>query len=89
MANTLKGQAFDKIQEEACLTSEGVLVMLELLSRPATARTYMALKRDKLRVRWIKRILSNYIENQDAEEYKFNQLYIEVEVKVETQPNVD
>lgn len=64
VADTLKGQTMERMQEEACVTEEGLLVMLKLLARPGSARIYMALKTTKLRSAWIRRMLGNYIERE-------------------------
>lgn len=55
--SSLEGQAQSRIQDEACLTVDGVLVMLDLLEDKATARTYLGIKKDELRVNWLKKQL--------------------------------
>jgi hypothetical protein len=49
--STLKGQAQDKIQDEGYLTTEGQLLILELLTDTSLARTYLIIKREELRVK--------------------------------------
>jgi hypothetical protein len=56
--STIEGQAQLKVLEEVCLTNEGQLVMIELLSNPTLARTYMVfLQKDELRIQWLKKQL--------------------------------
>jgi hypothetical protein len=63
VGSTVQGLAAKKIQEEACLTLEGQLFMLELLDKEALARTYMALEADKLRALWLKKQLQQHGED--------------------------
>lgn len=52
--STIEGQALSKVQDESCLTIEGQLIMLDLLANEGLARTYLVIKHDKLRTRWLK-----------------------------------
>ena len=63
MGSTVQGLAAKKIQDEACLTLEGQLFMLELLDKEALARTYVALEVKKLRAMWLKKQLQKYGED--------------------------
>jgi hypothetical protein len=67
VSDTLQGQAQDKIQEEGRMTVEGQLVMLELLADTTLARTYLAIKKDELRVKWIKKQLEK--QSRDINEF--------------------
>jgi hypothetical protein len=49
--STIQGQAQEKIQDEGCLTIEGQLLMLELLTDTTLARTYLVIKKENLRAR--------------------------------------
>ncbi len=60
--STLQGQAQEKVQDEGCLTEEGQLVMLERLSDPTLARTFMAIKSEGLRIKWLKKQLEKHLE---------------------------
>ena len=57
VGSTIQGLATEKIQEEFCLTPEGQLFMLDLLDNESLARTYVALKSDKLRTMWLRKQL--------------------------------
>ena len=57
VGSTIQGLAAEKVQEEACLTPEGQIFMLELLDKESLARTYVALKSEKLRTMWLKKQL--------------------------------
>jgi len=59
--SSLQGQAQEKVQEEGCLTEEGQLVMLDLLSDLGLARTYMAIKAEKLRIKWLKKQMEKHL----------------------------
>jgi hypothetical protein len=59
--STIEGQAQEKMQEEDCLTEEGQLVMLEVLSSAVLARSLMAIKGEKLRTKWLKKQLEKYV----------------------------
>jgi hypothetical protein len=53
--STIQGQAQLQVIEEACLTSAGHLAMVELLTDPTLARTYLVfLHKEELRVKWLK-----------------------------------
>jgi hypothetical protein len=57
VGSTIQGLAAEKVQDEACLTPEGQIFMLDLLDKESLARTYMALKSEKLRTMWLKKQL--------------------------------
>jgi hypothetical protein len=59
--STIEGQAQEKMQEEGCLTEEGQLVMLEVLSTAVLARTFMTIKGEKLRRKWLKKQLEKHV----------------------------
>jgi hypothetical protein len=59
--STIEGQAQEKIQDEGCLTMEGQLLMLELLTNATLARTYLIIKKDELRAKWLKQQIVRYI----------------------------
>ena len=60
VGSTLQGLATQKVQEEACLTLEGQLFMLDLLEKEALARTYVALESERLRVMWLRKQLQQH-----------------------------
>jgi hypothetical protein len=60
--STVQGQAQQKIQDETCLTTEGQLLMLDLLTNATVARTYLTLKSDDLRAKWLERQLVRQVE---------------------------
>jgi hypothetical protein len=62
--STIEGQAQEKIQDEGCLTMEGQLLMLELLTNATLARTYLIIKKDELRAKWLKQQIVRYIATQ-------------------------
>jgi hypothetical protein len=72
--STIEGQAQEKVQGELVLTVEGQLVMLEILSKATLARTFMAIKAQKLRSLWLKKQLMKYIEENggNLDEYYIN-----------------
>jgi len=74
VGNTLQGQAQESIQEEACLTDDGQLVMLELLADTNIARTFLAIKKEELKAKWIKKQLEKYIEKVGGD---ITKLYID------------
>jgi hypothetical protein len=56
--STVEGQAQLRILEEASLTEEGQLLMIEMLTDPVMARTYLVFQEhEKLRVRWMRKQL--------------------------------
>jgi hypothetical protein len=55
--SSVEGQAQEAIQDESCLTEEGQLAMIELLADSGLARTYLTLRSDTLRTKWIKKKL--------------------------------
>ena len=59
--STIQGQAQEKMQEERCLTEEGQLVILEVLADANLARTFMAIKAEKLRTKWLKKQLEKHV----------------------------
>lgn len=73
--STLQGQAQQQIQDVACLTIEGQLVLLELLTDGTLARTYLAIKDDDLRAKWLKKQLTKYLNNSG--ESTMEELFIE------------
>jgi hypothetical protein len=60
LGSTVQRLAAKKIQDEACLTLEGQLFMLELLDKEALARTYVALEVEKLKVMCLKKQLQQH-----------------------------
>jgi hypothetical protein len=46
--STLQGRAQEKVQDEACLTEAGQLLMITRFTDPVLARTYLSLKKDSL-----------------------------------------
>jgi len=74
VGDTLQGQAQEKIQEEGCLTDEGLLVMLELLTDTNMARTFLAIKKDDLKAKWIKKQLEKHVEKEGRD---INKLYLD------------
>jgi hypothetical protein len=65
--STIQGQAQLKVLEEACLTDEGHMVMVELFTDPTLARTYLAYRqKDELRAKWLKKQLEKTGGNIDA-----------------------
>jgi hypothetical protein len=64
--STLSGQAVTRIQEESSLMEDGMLVMMDLLSDSTLARTYMAIRSESLRAKWIKKQLEK--QGADMEE---------------------
>ena len=61
VTSSLQGQAQEKIQDEACLNEDGQVVMLGILTDVNIARTYLAIKSSKLRARWIRKQIEEYI----------------------------
>jgi hypothetical protein len=61
--STIAGQAQQQVQDENCLTEEGQLVLLDMLSDASLARTFMAIKAEKLRTKWLKKQLEKYVES--------------------------
>jgi hypothetical protein len=57
VGSTIQGLAAEKVQDEACLTPEGQIFMLDLLDKESLARIYVALKSEKLRIMWLKKQL--------------------------------
>jgi hypothetical protein len=57
--STLQGQAQEKVQDEACLTEAGQLLMITRFTDPVLARTYLSLKKDSLRVLFFRKQLEN------------------------------
>jgi hypothetical protein len=55
VGSTLQGQAQLKVQTEECLTVEGQLIMLDQFTDQALARTYLSIKNDELRLKFLKR----------------------------------
>jgi hypothetical protein len=49
--STIEGQAQVKIQNEPCLTFEGIVLILDILGDAKLARTYIAIKKDNIRAR--------------------------------------
>jgi hypothetical protein len=63
--STIQGQVQLQVVEEACLTSEGQLAKVELLTDPTLARTYLVfLHKEELRVLWLKNQLEKSGGNQ-------------------------
>jgi hypothetical protein len=46
--STIESQAVAKIERETCLTKDSIILIADLLSNARPARTYMALKSDKI-----------------------------------------
>jgi hypothetical protein len=63
VGSTLQGQAQQKVQTEVCLTEEGLLLMLDQLTDPALARTYLSITKDGLRLRFLKRQVEKFDSN--------------------------
>jgi hypothetical protein len=56
--STIQGQAQMQVLEETCLTDEGHMVMVDLFTDPALARTYLVYRqKDELRIKWLKKQL--------------------------------
>jgi hypothetical protein len=51
----IQAEAQGKVQEETCLTDAGILYMIDRFTDPALARTYLSLKRDGLRVMFLRK----------------------------------
>jgi hypothetical protein len=51
----VQAQAQEKVQEEACLTDSGILFMVERFTDPELARTYLSLKKESVRIMFLKK----------------------------------
>ena len=60
--STIKGQAQLQVQEEDCLTDEGILVMVNMLAEPAMACIYLVFRKPEMRKLWIIGRLQGYEE---------------------------
>jgi hypothetical protein len=58
----IQAQAQEKVQEEPCLTEAGQLFMVERFTDPVLARTYLSLKKESLRIMFLKK----QVENEDG-----------------------
>jgi hypothetical protein len=47
--------AQEKVQEETCLTDPGILFMLDRFTDPGLARTYLSLRKESLRIMFLKK----------------------------------
>jgi hypothetical protein len=54
MDSTTQEKAQAKVQEEMCLTEAGQLYMIDRFRDSALARTYLGLKKESLRLMWLK-----------------------------------
>jgi hypothetical protein len=53
--STIESQVQIKIQDEPCLTFESIVLILDILGDIKLARTYIAIKKDNMQARWLKR----------------------------------
>ena len=65
---TIQGQAQQKIQDEDCFILEGQLLMLELLTDVTLAQTFLIIKKDQLRLLWIRQNIVDYLTSKGMEE---------------------
>lgn len=56
VTDTLLGQAAVQLQEASCLTEEGVITMMDVLTEPLACK-YLALQGDSLKALWLKKQL--------------------------------
>jgi hypothetical protein len=82
-SSTIEGQAVTKIKREIYLTKDSVILVADLLSNTRPARTYIALKSNKIYKGWLK---AQIVRELSLVSSLLNNYFIKPEIKVKVLP---